>query len=161
MGELWIADGVQDKNAGKATRARGTARTVVATLDALKKCRLAILTPAFGRDRIPRSRETHMLSSTRRNLLLSAACALTFFAAPSATDQAAAADAPARVTCSDGTTSKSGQGACSHHGGVSTTLPAPPAGSTGKCEDGTFTQSQQRSGACSQHGGVAEWFGSK
>ena len=39
MGELWIADGVQDKNAGKATRARGTARAVVATLDVFKSAR--------------------------------------------------------------------------------------------------------------------------
>jgi hypothetical protein len=102
-----------------------------------------------------------MLSSTRQTLFLSAACAFTLSVALIAPKQAAAADAPARVTCTDGTTSKSGQGACSHHGGISTTLPPPPAGSTGKCKDGTYTQSPQRSGACSQHGGITEWFGSK
>ena len=102
-----------------------------------------------------------MLSSTRQGVFLSAACALILFVSLSATHRAVAADAPARVTCSDGTTSKSGQGACSHHGGISTTLAPPPAGSTGKCKDGTYSQSQQRSGACSQHGGIAEWFASK
>jgi hypothetical protein len=102
-----------------------------------------------------------MRSSTRQIFFTSAACALTLSAALVAANRAAGADAPTRVTCSDGTTSKSGQGSCSHHGGVSTTLPPPPAGSTGKCKDGTYSQSQQRSGACSQHGGIAEWFGSK
>jgi hypothetical protein len=102
-----------------------------------------------------------MLSSTRQVFFLAAACALTLSATLVAPNRAAGADTPARVTCSDGTTSKSGQGACSHHGGISTSLPPPPAGSTGKCKDGTYSQSQQRSGACSQHGGIAEWFGSK
>jgi hypothetical protein len=102
-----------------------------------------------------------MLSSTRQVFFLAAACTLTLSATLVAPNPTAGADAPARVTCSDGTTSKSGQGACSHHGGISTTLPPPPAGSTGKCKDGTYSQSQQRSGACSQHGGIAEWFGSK
>jgi uncharacterized protein DUF3761 len=102
-----------------------------------------------------------VLGSTRQSFFLSAACALTLSVALFAANRASSADAPARVTCSDGTTSKSGQGACSHHGGISTTLPPPPAGSTAKCKDGTYSQSQQRSGACSQHGGIAEWFGSK
>jgi len=102
-----------------------------------------------------------MLSAARQSLLFSTACALTLSVALVVANRAAGADAPARVTCSDGSTSKSGQGACSHHGGISTTLPPPPAGSTGKCKDGTYSQSQQRSGACSQHGGIAEWFGSK
>jgi hypothetical protein len=102
-----------------------------------------------------------MLSSIRQSLFFSAAYALTLSVALVPANRASGADAPARVTCSDGTTSKSGQGACSHHGGISTTLPPPPAGSTGKCKDGTYSQAQQRSGACSQHGGIAEWFGSK
>ncbi len=102
-----------------------------------------------------------MLSTTLHRFVLSAACALTLSVALVTANRAAGADAPARVTCGDGSTSKSGQGACSHHGGISTTLPAPPAGSTGKCKDGTYSQAQQRSGACSQHGGIAEWFGSK
>jgi hypothetical protein len=103
-----------------------------------------------------------MRSSTRQSFFLSAACALTLSVALGAAHRATGADAPpARVTCGDGTTSKSGQGACSHHGGISTTLAPPPAGSTGKCKDGTYSQAQQRSGACSQHGGIAEWFGSK
>jgi hypothetical protein len=99
-----------------------------------------------------------MLISSWRSLFFSAACALPLSLATSA-HQASGADAPTRVTCSDGTTSKSGQGACSHHGGISSTLPPPPAGSTGKCKDGTYTDAKQRSGACSQHGGIAEWFG--
>jgi hypothetical protein len=33
-----------------------------------------------------------------------------------------------------------------------------PAGSTGECKDGTYTQSSSREGACSSHGGVKTWM---
>jgi hypothetical protein len=64
------------------------------------------------------------------------------------------------VTCKDGTTSKAGKGACSHHGGVVTpTAAAPektaatkPAKATVTCNDGTT--SKPGKGACSHHGGV-------
>src|SRR5260221_7989634 len=72
----------------------------------------------------------------------------------------------ATVTCTDGTTSKAGRGACSHHGSVAKantgTAPAAdgkskPAGATAKCEDGTYSHSTHN-GACSHHGGVAQWL---
>jgi Protein of unknown function (DUF3761) len=97
---------------------------------------------------------------------------------------ACAADSPAPTTCKDGTTSTAtGRGACSGHGGVqksapaasssaasSSSAPAPapapasvpaaPAGATAKCTDGTYSKAKTHSGACSQHGGVAQWLGS-
>jgi hypothetical protein len=92
-----------------------------------------------------------------------------------------------RVACRDGTTSTSGRGACSHHGGVGPAsgeasagshtraeapptrtageIPAPappapgaPAGASARCNDGTYSNTQHRSGACSHHGGVKEWY---
>jgi hypothetical protein len=33
----------------------------------------------------------------------------------------------------------------------------PPAGSTARCADGTYSFSQHRRGTCSYHGGVAAW----
>jgi hypothetical protein len=94
---------------------------------------------------------------------------------------------PAPTTCKDGTTTTStGKGTCSGHGGVQkaakTTAPAAPAataaksstatksaptakagntdptGATAKCKDGTYSKSAHRSGTCSSHGGVAEWL---
>jgi len=56
--------------------------------------------------------------------------------------------APKAVSCKDGTTSKAGHGACSHHGGVDPN--GPPAA---LCKDGTTSKAGQ--GACSHHGGVA------
>jgi uncharacterized protein DUF3761 len=62
------------------------------------------------------------------------------------------------VTCTDGTTSKAGKGACSHHGGVAASNAAPetaekPAkGGTVTCKDGTTSNAGR--GACSHHGGV-------
>ena len=88
--------------------------------------------------------------------------------------------APAARTCSDGTTSTAtGKGACSKHGGVkkgdaaaaapaaapapaakAAAAPAPaapagaPAGATAKCKDGSYSQAKTHKGACSKHGGV-------
>jgi len=88
------------------------------------------------------------------------------------------------VTCTDGTTSKAGRGACSHHGGVASadTATKPPAAApsetagtptkksaggatektagaaTAKCKDGTMSHSAHHQGACSHHGGVAQWL---
>lgn len=75
---------------------------------------------------------------------------------------AAGTRSAATVTCQDGTTSKSGRGACSHHGGVAnaaeteTRTPtaqknAPAAAVT--CQDGTTSKAGR--GACSHHGGIA------
>jgi hypothetical protein len=106
---------------------------------------------------------------------------------PAAPTPAAAPAAPATPasgavkTCTDGTTSTAtGKGACSGHGGVlkgsqsksaaaSTAAPtsatptvaagsSDPAGATAKCKDGSYSKSQHRSGTCSSHGGVAEWL---
>ena len=59
------------------------------------------------------------------------------------------------VTCRDGTTSKAGRGACSHHGGVasSATETAVTAG-TVTCKDGTTSKAGR--GACTHHGGISE-----
>lgn len=92
--------------------------------------------------------------------------------------QAQAAPKGSTGKCTDGTftSAKTKSGACSSHGGVATwfadTKPAkparagapapapkgPPAGATGKCNDGTYTKAQSQQGACSSHGGVAQWF---
>lgn len=94
----------------------------------------------------------------------------------------------AMVTCKDGTTSKGGQGACSHHGGIATTTGAmatstpgggkipnqkpatPPAtpmktgatadsvGAIAQCTDGMFWDGTARQGACSGHKGVKRWL---
>src|SRR5271156_5209837 len=82
----------------------------------------------------------------------------------------AADSTSAPTTCTDGTTSTAtGRGACSGHGGVqkaSTTAPAPAAaapaapaaapaasGTPSTCKDGTTSTATGR-GACSGHGGV-------
>jgi hypothetical protein len=98
-----------------------------------------------------------------------------------AVQTAGAQDAAAPTTCKDGTTSSAtGRGACSGHGGVqkatssgstgtasapAATPPAssvPPAGATAKCKDGTYSKSTHHSGTCSKHGGVDQWLdGSK
>ena len=95
----------------------------------------------------------------------------------------------APTTCKDGTTSTAtGKGACSGHGGVQkaakgsapaaaapATPAAPaaaapaaapaagaaPAGATAKCKDGTYSKSKSHSGACSKHGGVDSWMDAK
>ena len=90
------------------------------------------------------------------------------------TSVAGAQAKPATVTCNDGTTSTAtGRGACSSHGGVkkaetskseskpATTAAKPKttgktAGKTAmvKCTDGTMSKGGQ--GACSSHGGIAK-----
>ena len=90
------------------------------------------------------------------------------------THSALAQAAPAAVKCADGTTSTAtGKGACSHHGGIahsstasaSTTNHPPPSAppaaapvSTAnggvQCGDGTMSNSTGK-GACSHHGGIA------
>jgi len=79
-----------------------------------------------------------------------------------------AADSTAPTTCKDGTTSTAtGKGACSGHGGVQKSSTAKPAdaapasapaapamsGGTTTCKDGT-TSTATGKGACSGHGGV-------
>jgi hypothetical protein len=72
------------------------------------------------------------------------ALSLTVFAAA---QPGRAADAPA-TTCKDGTTSSStGKGTCSGHGGVQKTP------KTTTCKDGTTSTSTGK-GTCSSHGGV-------
>jgi hypothetical protein len=98
----------------------------------------------------------------------------------------------APTMCKDGTTSTAtGKGACSGHGGVqkaaksAAAAPAaapaaaekpmaaekpaaapaasgtPPAGATAKCKDGSYSKSKSHSGACSKHGGVDSFLDSK
>jgi hypothetical protein len=73
------------------------------------------------------------------------------------------------LTCKDGTTSTdTGEGACSHHGGAQKggasasaqqkLKPDTSGKPTAKCKDGTMSYSKQHSGSCSHHGGVAEWL---
>jgi hypothetical protein len=72
------------------------------------------------------------------------------------------------VTCADGTTSESGRGACSHHGGIAKTRASreqPTEKRTRttttrtkrgvRCSDGTMSKTTGR-GACSHHGGIAD-----
>jgi hypothetical protein len=87
----------------------------------------------------------------RRYLL---ACVIAAVAAPSAVYAET-------VTCTDGTKSEAGRGACSHHGGIArarTTRDKATIERDGEatvtCTDGT--QSQAGRGACSHHGGVAK-----
>jgi hypothetical protein len=85
-----------------------------------------------------------------RLIVPSLVLALSSLAIQTAGAQAAAAP----TTCKDGTTSSAtGRGACSGHGGVQ---------ATAKCKDGTYSKSTHHSGTCSKHGGVDQWLdGSK
>jgi hypothetical protein len=110
----------------------------------------------------------------RIKFLLTAATASILCALAGAPLHAQAVSAP--TTCNDGTTSTAtGRGACSGHGGVQSaaaassaaaSAPAPtagpaPAGATAKCKDGTYSMAKHRQGACSKHGGVGEWIDAK
>lgn len=66
---------------------------------------------------------------------------------------------------SGGSTSGSGSGSGDTYTNVDgnqvhvpVSAPAPPAGATARCNDGTYSFSQHRSGTCSSHGGVAAWL---
>ena len=104
----------------------------------------------------------------RIKFLLTAATASILCALAGAPLHAQAVSAP--TTCNDGTTSTAtGRGACSGHGGVQSaaaSAPAPtaaaaPAGATAKCKDGTYSMAKHHQGACSKHGGVGEWIDAK
>jgi type IV secretory pathway TrbL component len=107
------------------------------------------------------------------------------FIAPSSARAQSTATA-AQVTCKDGTSSKGGQGACSHHGGIATAsasgammstpgggkIPnqqpvktptktgaaADSVGAIAQCTDGMFWDGTVRPGACSGHKGVKRWL---
>lgn len=44
------------------------------------------------------------------------------------------------------------------HSPADSTNGSVPAGTTAKCNDGTYSFSQHHSGTCSSHGGVAQWL---
>ena len=124
----------------------------------------------------------------RQQLVLAVAVGLGALAFAPCTAKAQSTATAQNVTCKDGTTSKGGQGACSHHGGIATataasamstpgggkipnqkptSAPATPvktgasADSTGaiaQCTDGMFWDGTVRSGACSGHKGVKRWL---
>jgi len=56
------------------------------------------------------------------------------------------------------TTTAPPKGASSTKGGA-TAKASTPAGSTGQCNDGSYTKAKTERGACSQHGGVKTWYG--
>ncbi len=83
--------------------------------------------------------------------------AISVWASPAPAKQAAD-----MVVCGDGSTSKKGRGACSHHGGVASDEAAagrkadvPAASGSVRCKDGSTSTAAGR-GACSHHGGVVE-----
>src|SRR5881394_2098110 len=105
----------------------------------------------------------------RAKSLYAIVASLSVFALSLAVPAYAADTSGPTLTCKDGTTSNAtGQGACSHHGGVQKggasasaqekSKPDASGKPTAKCKDGTMSYSKQHSGACSHHGGVAEWL---
>lgn len=58
------------------------------------------------------------------------------------------------VVCGDGSTSRAGRGACSHHGGIAPRAQAHEQEPRVRCEDGTLSDTGR--GACSHHGGMAK-----
>lgn len=57
-------------------------------------------------------------------------------------------------SCPNGTyVNVSGDRVCSPY-----SAPAPPAGATAQCNDGSYSMSQHRQGTCSGHGGVRSWL---
>jgi uncharacterized protein DUF3761 len=104
-----------------------------------------------------------------RNALVAALCLA--LAPIGAQAKKTAKQEPADVQCKDGTTSKAGRGACSHHGGVAATTSAGDAQDRNtapvnrstresqeesaevQCKDGTTSKGGR--GACSHHGGIA------
>ncbi len=86
------------------------------------------------------------MKTTIRALTLALPLALSALATTGRADAATAAATPS--TCKDGTTSTStGKGTCSGHGGVQKTP------KTTTCSDGTTSTSTGK-GTCSGHGGV-------
>ena len=123
----------------------------------------------------------------RQQLMMAVACIGAIVLAPKAVRAQSTATAP-MVTCKDGTSSKGGQGACSHHGGIATASPtgamttstpgggkipnqtpasskptktgasADSVGAIAQCTDGMFWDGTARQGACSGHKGVKRWM---
>jgi hypothetical protein len=95
----------------------------------------------------------------KKTLMILAAASMVYatLAMPGYADSTAAP-----TTCKDGTTSTvTGRGACSKHGGVqkgAAAGTAAPAAATAKCKDGSYSTAKNHKGACSKHGGVSDWL---
>lgn len=102
----------------------------------------------------------------KKTLMILAAASMVYatLAMPGYADSTAAP-----TTCKDGTTSTvTGRGACSKHGGVqkgaaaaapaAAASGAAPEGATAKCKDGSYSTAKNHKGACSKHGGVSDWL---
>jgi hypothetical protein len=96
-----------------------------------------------------------------RALALAAGVALVFAAAPAmaskSTDNMKACSAKWTAmspTDQKGTTHNGFMSSCLKGG----TVAAVPAGATGECKDGTYTNQKNHQGACSGHKGVMKWL---